>query len=82
MTDVEIEYCGECDFRSQAIDTANEVLKNHQSELDGVHLKVGKGGVFKVRVDGDVVWDKDIKQLDVREVEQNIRPKLGVSTPS
>ncbi len=82
MTEVEIEYCGECNLRAEAIETADAVLKNHQNELEDLHLKVGKGGVFKIRVDGDIVWDKNVKELDVDEVVQNIRPKLGVSTTS
>lgn len=79
MSEVEIEYCGECDFRHEALDTANAILKKHQDQLDGLHLKIGKGGVFKVRVDGDVVWDGDVKRLDVREIAKSIRPRIEQS---
>ncbi|MFB6304151.1 MAG: SelT/SelW/SelH family protein [Haloferacaceae archaeon] len=59
MTTVEIEYCVPCGLLEHAVDVQRRLLETHGRELDGVRLIPGHGGVFRVRADGDLVWDKD-----------------------
>ncbi|MFB6244150.1 MAG: SelT/SelW/SelH family protein [Halobaculum sp.] len=59
MVEVEIEYCVPCGLLDHAEETQHELLEKYGRELDGVRLTPGHGGVFAVRADGDLVWDRD-----------------------
>lgn len=59
MADVEIEYGVPCGLLDSAIETERALLSELGQELDGVRLKTGHGGVFRVAVDGELVFDKD-----------------------
>ncbi|WP_433623646.1 SelT/SelW/SelH family protein [Halomicrococcus sp. NG-SE-24] len=65
MTEVNIEYCVPCGLREYAIDAQEALLEEFGRGLDGVRLEPGHGGVFKVYVDGELVWDKDEHGGDV-----------------
>jgi selenoprotein W-related protein len=74
---VEIEYCTQCRWLLRAGWTAQELLTTFPTELGEVALVPGTGGIFAVRVDGALVWDRkerggfpelaELKQL-VRDV--------------
>ena len=55
---VEIEYCTQCRWLPRAAWLAQELLTTFEAELSELALKPGKGGVFVVRVDDEVVWDR------------------------
>jgi selenoprotein W-related protein len=55
---VEIEYCTQCRWLLRAGWTAQELLTTFTAELGEVALVPGSGGVFDVRVDGEVVWSR------------------------
>jgi selenoprotein W-related protein len=55
---VEIEYCTQCRWLPRAAWLAQELLGSFEAELAQVALVPGRGGVFVVRVNGDVVWDR------------------------
>jgi selenoprotein W-related protein len=59
MPEIEIEYCVPCGLLEDAEQTQHELLEAHGRDLDGVRLRPGHGGVFRVSVDGELVWDKD-----------------------
>ena len=65
MTSVEIEYCVPCGHLDRAIDTQRALLETFGRRLDGVRLKTGENGVFKVRVDGELVYDKAEEGYDL-----------------
>ena len=58
MSTVEIEYCVPCGFLPRAQDLQEELLDTFGQELDRVALVTGDGGVFRVDVDGNTVFDK------------------------
>lgn len=60
MTDVTIEYCVPRGLLNSAVKSRTALLERFGQDLDGVTLAPGHGGVFKVHVDGDTVWDKDV----------------------
>jgi selenoprotein W-related protein len=62
MTDIEIEYCVPCGLLDNAIETQQSLLEEYGQDLDTVSLKRGYGGVFEVRVDGRLVYDKDERE--------------------
>ncbi|EGX59614.1 selenoprotein W-related protein [Streptomyces zinciresistens K42] len=55
---VEIEYCTRCGRLPRAAWLAQELLTTFEAELSELALRPCRGGVFVVRVDGEVVWDR------------------------
>ncbi len=87
---VEIEFCTQCRWLLRAGWMAQELLTTFGSTLGEVALVPGTGGVFEVRVNGQVVFSrkehgrfpeaKELKQL-VRDVVSPDMP-LGHSDAS
>lgn len=65
MPNIEIEYCVPCGFRSSAIKTERALLDEFGQDVDRVTLRPGHGGVFRIHVDDEVVWDKDVHGGDL-----------------
>jgi selenoprotein W-related protein len=73
MTDVEIEYCVPCGHLDNAEDVQHAILEEFGQEIDRVALKTGGGGVFEVRVDGELVFDKDEDEYSVDGIVERVR---------
>jgi selenoprotein W-related protein len=58
---IAIEYCTQCRWLPRAAWMAQELLGSFESDLAEVALIPGRGGVFVVRVDGEVVWDRRVQ---------------------
>jgi len=56
---VEIQYCTGCRWLLRAGWLAQELLTTFQNELDEVALRPGKGGIFVVRFNGEVLTDRE-----------------------
>jgi selenoprotein W-related protein len=80
MTNVTIEYCVPCGLLEYAIETQQALLEAYGRDLDGVRLEPGHGGVFVVRADGDLVWDKNDHdgEIDLDAITETI----GERTPA
>jgi selenoprotein W-related protein len=76
---VTIEYCQVCNFRGRAAWLAQELLAAHEADLAGVTLVPGRGGVFDVRIDGELVFSqKETGRFpDPRELKDAVRARLG-----
>ena len=57
-TDVEVEYCVPCGHLERAIDTQRVILNEFGQMLRSVALVTGDKGVFKIRVNGEQIFDK------------------------
>lgn len=77
---VEIEYCVSCEFRERALDTADALLAELGRDVDGVVLTPGHGGVFKISVGEEVVFDKDEETYDVNRIVDSIEMHLHATT--
>ena len=55
---LEITYCTQCRWLLRAGWTAQELLTTFPADLGEVALVPGTGGVFTVRLDDDVLWDR------------------------
>jgi len=73
MTTVEIEYCVPCGFRERALDVQDAILNGVEQELEELTLVMGDHGVFTVRADGEVVYDKEEDEFDVDEIVRELR---------
>lgn len=76
MSEVEIEYCVPCGFLNRASDLSEALLSTFGEDLDRVALVTGDAGVFEVRVDGEVVFDKETDDYDVDEIVRSVRDEL------
>ncbi|MFC6721800.1 Rdx family protein [Halobacteriaceae archaeon SHR40] len=73
MTDVKIEYCVPCGFRNRALDVQKAILSGLENKLDTISLVMGDHGVFRVQVDGDIIYDKAEDDLDIDEIVREVR---------
>lgn len=64
MPNVEIEYCVPCGHLPRAQDLQQDLLEQYGQKLDTVALRTGDGGVFKVRVDDELIFDKAEDEYD------------------
>ncbi|WP_255150336.1 SelT/SelW/SelH family protein [Halorarius halobius] len=76
MTDVEIEYCVPCGFLDRAQDVQHALLSSLGQEIDRCALVTGDHGVFRVRVDGHTVYDKEEDEYDVDQIVRDVRSRL------
>ena len=76
---VEIEYCTGCRWLPRAAWLAQELLGTFESDLGEVALVPGSGGVFVVRVDGEVVWDRATHGFpEPTAVKRAIRDRVAI----
>jgi selenoprotein W-related protein len=72
---VTIAYCTQCNWLLRSGWMAQELLSTFGSELGGVTLIPGTGGIFEIRVDGELVWERkrDGGFPDVKALKQRVR---------
>lgn len=75
----EIEYCRQCRWMMRAAWTAQELLTTFEDELGGVMLIPGMGGVFEVRLGGEVVWSRKAEGRfpELKELKQRLRDRIA-----
>lgn len=72
---VTIAYCTRCNWLLRAGWMAQELLSTFGEELGSVALLPGTGGIFEIRVDGTLVWERkrDGGFPDVKALKQRVR---------
>jgi len=75
---VEITYCTRCKFLLRAGWLAQELLTTFEAELGEVALRPGSGGIFEVRLDGEVIAsNRDGQGIpDAGEVKRRLRDRI------
>ena len=75
---VEIEYCSQCRFILRASWMAQELLVTFGDDLGEVALMPGTGGVFDVRLDGELIFSKRSagRFPESKELKQLIRDRV------
>jgi len=76
---VEIEYCDRCNFLLRAAWLAQELLTTFSGELGEVALQPGTGGIFEIRVDGDLLWSRKAEGRfpEAKEIKQRLRDRIA-----
>lgn len=76
---LEIEYCTQCNFLLRAAWMAQELLNTFSIELGEVSLVPGTGGIFEVRLDGELIFSR--KELgrfpESKELKQLVRDRIA-----
>ncbi len=75
---VEIEYCTQCRWLLRAAWMAQELLTTFVEDLAEVALVPGTGGVFDIRLDGQLLFSrKDAGRFpEAKEIKQLIRDQI------
>ena len=76
---IEIEYCTQCRWLLRAAWFAQELLTTFVAEIGEVALVPGTGGVFRVAVDEQTVWDRaaDGGFPELKELKQRVRDVIA-----
>lgn len=80
---IEIEYCTQCRWLLRAAWLAQELLITFESEIGGVCLVPGTGGIFEVRLDGDVIFSRKAagRFPESKELKQLVRDRIAPDKP-
>lgn len=80
---LEIEYCTQCRWLLRAAWMAQELLTTFESELGGVCLKPGAGGIFEVRLDGETIFSRKAEGRfpESKELKQLVRDRIAPEKP-
>ena len=80
---VEIEYCTQCRWLLRAAWMAQELLTTFESEIGGVLLKPGTGGIFEVRLGGETIFSRKSESRfpESKELKQLIRDRIAPEKP-
>jgi selenoprotein W-related protein len=76
---VAIAYCTQCHWLLRAAWMAQELLSTFTEELGSVTLVPGTGGIFEIRLDGELLWDRrrDGGFPDIRALKQMVRDRVS-----
>lgn len=76
---IEIWYCTQCRWLLRAAWMAQELLTTFEVELGEVALVPGTGGIFEVRVDGELIWSRKAEGRfpESKELKQRIRDRVA-----
>ena len=77
---IEITYCRLCGWGLRAGWMAQELLTTFAEEIGSVILTPdATGGVFEVRVDGEIVWSRKEQGRfpDIKELKQLVRDRIA-----
>lgn len=76
---VEIHYCTKCRWLLRAAWMAQELLTTFEEEIEELALVPGTGGVFEVRVAGDVAWSRKERGRfpEMKELKQLLRDRIA-----
>lgn len=74
-----IQYCTGCRWLLRAAWMAQELLTTFEKELAEVALKPGSGGVFRITLDDEQLWDRkdDGGFPDIKELKQRVRDRVA-----
>lgn len=75
---IAISYCTQCGWLLRAAWMAQELLSTFAGDLGEVSLVPGTGGIFRIELDGEDIWERkrDGGFPNVKTLKQRVRDKL------
>lgn len=76
---VSIAYCTQCNWLLRSGWMAQELLSTFSEDLGGVTLIPGHGGIFEIRLDGALIWERkrDGGFPEVKQLKQLVRDQIA-----
>ena len=80
---VEINYCTQCRWLMRAAWMAQELLTTFELEIGEVALVPGTGGVFDVRLNGELLYSRKEAGCfpESKELKQLVRDRIAPDRP-
>jgi selenoprotein W-related protein len=80
---LEIVYCRRCRWLLRAAWLAQELLTTFEEELGEVALVPGEGGIFEVRLDGELLFARAAEGRfpEAKELKQRVRDRVAPGRP-
>ncbi len=77
-TQLEIEYCTQCRWLLRAAWLAQELLTTYDSDITSLSLVPGTGGIFEVRLNGEVIFSRKEQSRfpESKELKQLVRDRI------
>ena len=78
LPELEIEYCTQCRWLLRAAWMAQELLTTFESDLGKVALVPGTGGIFEVRLNGELLFSRKEhgRFPESKELKQLVRDRI------
>ncbi len=75
---ITITYCTQCNWLLRSAWMTQELLSTFSLELGAVALVPGTGGIFEIRCDGELIWERkrDGGFPDVKTLKQLVRDRI------
>lgn len=75
---LEIEYCTQCRWLLRAAWLAQELLTTFDSDITSLSLVPGTGGIFEVRLNGEVIFSRkeQTRFPESKELKQLVRDRI------
>jgi selenoprotein W-related protein len=76
---VEILYCTQCRWLLRAAWMAQELLTTFEQDITALTLLPGSGGIFEVRVNGELLWSRKQQGRfpEITELKQLLRDQIA-----
>jgi selenoprotein W-related protein len=76
---LEIEYCTQCRWLLRAAWMEQELLATFGTDLGEVALMPGTGGVFRIHLNGELLWTREGGQgfPDLKLLKQMVRDRIA-----
>ncbi len=76
---ISILYCTQCHWLLRAAWLAQELLSTFADEVGEVALQPGRGGVFEIRVDEELLWSRlqEGRFPEAKEIKQRVRDRIA-----
>jgi selenoprotein W-related protein len=80
---LEIQYCTQCRWLLRGAWMAQELLTTFEQELGEVALVPGTGGIFEIRLDGELIFSrKEAGRFpESKELKQLVRDRIAPDRP-
>lgn len=75
---ITIAYCTQCNWLLRSGWMAQELLSTFGQDLGSVALVPGTGGIFEIRLDGELLWERkrDGGFPDIKALKQMVRDRI------
>jgi len=80
---IEIHYCTQCRWLLRSAWMAQELLTSFEGDITELVLKPGTGGVFEIRVDGEMLWSRKEQGRfpEITELKRALRDRIAPDRP-
>lgn len=79
--EIEIEYCVPCGLLSAAEQVEHALSTRLGERVNVLRFKPGHGGVFRITIDDELIFDKNRDGFDLDAIVERVRERAGSGQP-